>query len=104
MDLEKIRKIILRGKYEWRKHILTRLAERNISQNTVIEVILKGEIIEEYPNSYPFPSCLILGWFENKPYHVVVSLDEKMEIVYFITVYQPSLNDFEPDYKTRRNK
>jgi len=104
MDLEKIRKLISQGKYEWRKHILIRLAERNISQKIVIEVVLNGEIIERYPDSYPFPSCLILGWFESKPYHVVVSLDKQTEIVYFITVYQPSLDDFEPDYKTRRKK
>jgi hypothetical protein len=104
MDLEKIRKLICQGKYEWRKHILIRLAERNVSQKTVIEVVLKGEIIEKYPNSYPFPSCLILGWFEGKPYHVVVSLDEQTESVYLITVYQPSLDNFEQDYKTRRKR
>lgn len=29
--------------------------------NETKEAIVNGEIIEEYPNDYPFPSCLILG-------------------------------------------
>lgn len=34
---------------------------------------MTGEIIEEYPNDYPYPSCLTLGNLNTKcPLHVVV--------------------------------
>ena len=93
MDLEKLRAAIKSGRFEWRKHTLIRLAERNISQSI---------IIESYPHNAPFPSCLMLGWVEGKPYHVVVSFDETLEIAYIITAYEPSLDKFEPNFKTRR--
>ena len=102
MDLERLREAIKSGKFEWRKHILARLAERSISQNTIIEVIMKGEIIEDHPHNVPFPSCLMLGWVKGKPYHAVVSFDETLEIGYIITAYEPSLDKFEPDFRTRR--
>lgn len=103
MNLDKLRKYVKSGNYQWKKHILRRLAERGIPQKNVIEVIINGEIIEEYHEDKPFHSCLILGWAEGKPLHVVVSMDEKEEIVYIITVYKPSLDNFKDDYKTRKN-
>lgn len=102
MDLKRLRKAIKSGRFEWRKHVLARLAERNISQDTLIEVITKGEIIEDYPHNAPFPSCLILGYAKGKPYHVVVSFDETLETGYIITAYEPSLDKFEPDFRMRR--
>jgi len=102
MNLDKLRECIKSGKYEWRKHTLRRLTERGISQEAAIKVIIEGEVIEDYPEDRPFPSCLMLRWIEGKPLHVVVSLDEKEDTVYIITVYEPSLDRFEPDYKTRR--
>ena len=50
MDLEGLREAIRSGTFEWRKHTLIRLAERNISQDTVVEIIMKGEIIEGLPS------------------------------------------------------
>lgn len=102
MNLEKLRNCIKTGSYEWRKHTLRRLAERKISQNSVLKVILEGEIIKNYPKDSPFPSCLMFGEIQGKPFHVVVSLDENDDIAYIITVYEPSLDMFKPDYKTRR--
>lgn len=102
LDLEKLREAIKSGRFEWRKHTLVRLAQRNISQDVVVKVIMKGEVIEDYPHNTPFPSCLMLGWVEEKPYHVVVSFDENLGTGYIITAYEPSLDKFEPDFKTRR--
>lgn len=102
MDLAKLREAVKAGKFEWRKHTLARLARRDIPQRVIIEVIMKGEIMEDYPQDSPFPSCLILGWVKDKPYHVVVSLDESTSMGYIITAYEPSLDRFEPDFKTRR--
>ena len=71
-------------------------------QRIVRETIITGEVIEDYPQDRPFPSCLILAWIECKPYHVVASVDATANIAYVITAYEPSLDRFEPDFRTRR--
>lgn len=102
MNLASFRKAIEKGNYEWKKHTLIRLAQRNISQDSILEVILKGEVIEDYPEDRPFPSCLIFKMIENKPFHAVVGLDAQNQKAYIITAYEPTLDKFEPDFKTRR--
>lgn len=104
MDVEKLRKCIREESYEWRKHTLIRLDERNILQENILEVVLNGEVIEDYPDTKPFPSCLMLGLVSGKPYHVVVALDTEGSKAYIITVYEPSLDKFKPDFKTRRKQ
>ncbi len=91
-------------RFEWRRHILERLTERNISQKAVIDVLVYGEEIEDYPGNEPYPSALFLGWVEGKPLHVVVSLDEGAKYAYIITTYEPGLDTFEPDFRTRRKR
>ncbi len=62
-----------------------------------------GEVIEEYPDDYPHPSCLVFGYALNKKVlHVVVWVSK--DSVYIITAYYPTLDRFEDDLKTRRKK
>lgn len=102
MNINKLRETILKNDFEWRKHTLVRLAERNISQNVVLEVILKGEVIEDYPEDRPFSSCLMFKVVKGNPFHIVVSLDEQNQKAYIITAYKPNLDKFESDFKKRR--
>jgi len=102
MNIKELRLIIEKDNFQWRKHTLIRLAERSIAQGVILEVILTGEVIEDYPQDKPFPSCLIFKVIEGKPYHVVVSLDGECKKAYIITAYNPTLDKFETDFKTRR--
>ena len=82
-------------------HSRRRMNERGIFLRDVMNVVNHGEIIEQYPDDYPFPSCLILGFTVlNKFLHVVVSLNEGH--IYLITAYYPSKDVWEADMKTRR--
>ena len=47
-------------------HASKRLEQRGILIDDVISCIMTGEIIEEYPNDYPYPSCLTLGNLNTK--------------------------------------
>ena len=40
------------------------MAQRNISVSDVQKVIDTGEIIEDYPNDFPYPSKLQLGFLD----------------------------------------
>lgn len=87
--------------FVWRRHALERMLERSISRAEVINAVQNGEIIEEYAQDFPYPSCLVYN-LENEPLHVVAALDGQK--CFIITVYRPSLEEFESDYKTRKNR
>lgn len=97
-----LRDAVKKGNIEWQRHVLERMLERKISRGTVKEVLLNGEIIENYPDNKPFPSALFLGWIRSQPFHVVGAFDSLTEWCFVITAYKPDLEHFESDYKTRR--
>jgi len=62
-----------------------------------------GEIIKEYTDDKPLPSCLVLGKStEDKSLHLVISRDE--EFLYLITAYFPDNKQWEDDFKTRKER
>ena len=82
-------------------HIMTRLLQRGISLDDVTFAIETGEIIEDYPDDYPYPSCLILGCDKSaQALHVVCGASETE--LWLITACRPSLDVWHDDLKTRR--
>ena len=49
-------------------HVIKRCKERNIDSDSIINVIMHGEIIKQYEDDRPFPSCLLLGMSINGKY------------------------------------
>ena len=72
--------------------------------DAVIQVLKFGECIEDYPNDFPFSSALFLRWRGDRPLHIVAALNESVPKAFVITAYEPDLEHFEPDYKTRRKQ
>ena len=101
-DPQAVKLAINDGNIEWHRHALERMMERGISRSEVKKVLLTGEVIEEYPSDYPFPSLLVLGKPEGKPLHVVVAFDKERKLLYIVTAYSPDVLHFLDDYKTRR--
>jgi hypothetical protein len=95
---------IKKGNIEWQRHALERMMARGISRKTEVEVVLTGQMIEEYPREKPYPSALILGWSKEEPFHVVTAFNELGGTCYIITAYRPDKVHFESDFKTRRNR
>lgn len=102
MNVEVLRLAVRERRIEWRKHVLQKLAERGLAQSSVVEVLLGGERIRDYPEDRPFPSALFLGYIESRPLHVVAACDEANVQAFIITAYEPSLDVFGPDFKTKR--
>ena len=70
--------------------------ERDISRADVKKCVLEGEIIEDYPDDFPHPSCLIFGYTINdKIIHVVAGSDGKY--IYIITAYFPNTIGFDKE-------
>ncbi|MEZ0535972.1 DUF4258 domain-containing protein [Caldicellulosiruptoraceae bacterium PP1] len=102
IGIDEIRKLAKEEKIQWCGHMMIRMKERGITIYDVFEAINNGEIIEIYEKDYPFPSCLILGYTnEKKPIHVICSIGN--DFVWFITSYFPTLDEWLEDYKTRRD-
>jgi len=54
--------------------------------------VFNGEIIENYPDDKPYPSCLIYGQnFSGDPIHSVWAFNEKSQWAVLITVYRPDI-------------
>lgn len=100
-DTNKARQSIRQRKIIWRRHALERMLERELSRSVVLEVASNGEVIEDYSADRPTPTALMFGWDKERPIHVVLSLEPDGEVA-IITAYEPSLDIFESDYRTRR--
>ena len=83
-------------------HSALRFRESKIYYDDIISAINSGEIIEEYPNDYPYPSCLILGLtVSNTSVHVVCGTEGNH--LWIISAYFPSTDKWTSDFKTRKN-
>lgn len=101
IDIEIVRQLCDEEKMIWTIHIVRKLQERGIYREGVIEAINNGQIIEQYPNDYPHPSCLISGKDRNNvPLHAVIGYDGKM--LYMITAYTPDNVHFVNNYNKRK--
>ena len=85
------------------QHSSERCRQRGIKIKDIRHAIMDGEIIEQYPDDYPFPSCLILGkTSDGKLIHVVMSDEGKMSRI--ITAYYPDPEKWNADFKIRKEQ
>lgn len=103
LEIENLRKLCKDDTIVMTAHVIKRCKERDIDSDSIINVIMHGEIIKQYEDDKPFPSCLLLGMAVNNKYlHVVVASDGiNLQI---ITAYYPSLDEWKPDFKTRKER
>lgn len=102
MNIEDIRRRILSGHYLISFTHTEKLRRRKISLTTIEDAIRTGTIIEAYPNDPRGPSCLMHGLTEEgRPLHVVCGRIDREEI-FIITAYEPNLEEWEPDWRTRK--
>jgi TusA-related sulfurtransferase len=86
----------------YQRHAVERMAQRGVSEEDVMRVILTGETIQIYADDIPFPSELVLGWCEERPLHIVVATDTTQRRKIVITVYEPHPGQWEADFRRRK--
>ncbi len=83
------------------EHAAERFRQRNIKARDIRHAVFNGEIIEQYPDDFPFPSCLILGNTSKGQYiHIVMSDEGSMSRI--ITAYYPDKHKWSEDFKVRK--
>jgi len=85
----------------FRVHAVQRMFERKISKEDVQQILQTGEVIEDYPTDWPYPSRLILGWTEQRPLHVVAAYNTAEEQIIIVTVYEPDPAQWTADFRRR---
>jgi len=86
-------------------HAFLMMSEREIERSKMLKVLHKGEVIERNPKSKPYPSFLVLGWLKTgDPLHIKCSHSTVGKRLRIVTVYEPSDEKWEKDYKTRKRK
>lgn len=101
MDIDKLRAKCSTETIEVTTHVFIRILQRSIVLDDITNVIMNGEIIEDYPDDYPFPSCLVLGQTRSgRPIHIVAGLGDGK--LWLVTAYEPDAGRWESDNRTRK--
>lgn len=75
------------------RHAREKAEERNLFLDEIYFSVIQGEIIEDYPNDKPYPSCLIHGQNKKRdPIHSVWAYNQDTGYAVLITVYRPDPN------------
>ena len=88
MNIKPLQDCITHNRYEISLHAQEERNEEEITLQEIEKAILNGEIIEDYPQDLRGPSCLVLGYAQERPIHIVCAIlpNHWMRI---ITVYIP---------------
>lgn len=83
-------------------HAVKQMFQREISTKDVEKALEIGEIITIYNDDRPLPSKLIFANVNLRPLHIVFSLEEATQTIIIITVYEPTKDIWENNFKTRK--
>lgn len=104
MDITKIKDAVRKGNVNISDHADEELANDAIEDDDLYYSTLHGEVIEDYADDKPFPSCLIYGKDKkDRPIHSVWAYSEKHDIAVLVTAYIPDPEKW-IDYKIRKPK
>lgn len=101
MTLEEIIKKVRNDEYDYTLHAEIERKADSLTFQQIESAIFEGEILEQYPDDGRGKSCLLLGFSDNIPIHVVCGWRGQRIVI--ITVYVPKPPKF-IDPWTRRGK
>ena len=103
INIEQLRKYYKEDSVFATEHASERYRQRGIRARDVRIAVENGEIIEQYPDAHPFPSCLVYGKDSNgKVIHVCMSDEGSASRV--ITAYYPDPDKWDEDLKIRKGR
>ena len=102
MNMDNIINAIRNNRIRITNHADEEAEADHLSFDKIFVSVFHGEIIEDYQNDWPYPSCLIYGdTFGGEPVHSVWAYNAKNRWAVLITVYRPDPNRW-IDWRTRR--
>lgn len=106
MDLVALRAAVAAERIDASVHARKQMRQRKLSIDTILESV-QGlcDVIEDYPTAFPWPTCLVLSWFDDgRPLHSVWAWDGTHP-VRLVTAYRPDMQprEWTPDYRVRKS-
>ena len=99
--IPRLRQQLSAGEFEFSRHALKRVVERDISDREIRDAGLEAVVVEEYPRDKYSPSCLLLGFTRaGRPLHLQVSRADT-PLVRIVTIYEPTAANW-IDHNRRR--
>lgn len=72
------------------QHARKEAKEDGLKLDEIFFSVRCGELIEDYPEDFPYPSCLIYGKTAyGIPIHSVWAYDHESQVAILVTVYRP---------------
>ena len=104
MDVRQIRRLLGRHHYSVSRHAVVEAFSDGLSlPDDILTPLRRGVIIEDYPNRN---RALVLGYTNlARPVHIVIELTSGgagTGHLRVVTVYVPSVENWDPDWTTRR--
>lgn len=102
MNLSDLIRAVRAGRFLVTDHADEEARNDRLSLDEILDSATGGEVIEEYPRGYPYPSCLVLGFnAREEPIHSVWAYNELTDFAALITVYRPDPERW-IDWRVRR--
>ena len=102
MNLDSIITAIRNNRLRITEHADEAAGSDDLSFDEILFSVLQGEVIEDYPEDHPYPSCLIYGTtFTGEPVHSVWAYNGESGWAVLVTVYRPDPRRW-VDWRTRK--
>ncbi|MBU1366902.1 MAG: DUF4258 domain-containing protein [Candidatus Omnitrophica bacterium] len=101
--LEFIKSCIRHRRIYWTYHVNMRLKERFISREAILASVDTYEVIEKYPQDKYLSSYLIYAEDKGGAIHIQIAIDRENENIRIVTVYRPTIDRWEREFKVRRD-
>jgi len=90
MRLSRIQHAIQANRIRITDHAVEEAHADRLTLGEIYSSVLHGKVIEDYPTSKPYPSCLVYGdTLQGDPVHTVWAYNEISRWAVLITVYRP---------------
>lgn len=88
----------------WSRHGIAELVNEGWTRAELEHGLVTCEIIEDYPAlTRPLPDCLVMGLLtRGAVFHAVIAIDAPTDRLFIVTVYKPSVEEWENDWRTRK--
>ena len=90
-------------KISWSLHAVSKLRKEEMRKTDIENSLKECIIIEDYAmEGRPLPGCLVLGFIGQIPVHSVIAIDREFDRIFIITLYKPSAERWDNDWKKRK--
>lgn len=91
-----------RGRLRWTYHVASRLGQRALTPQMLVDTVRTFEILESYPKDKYLPSYLVRAEHGGVVFHAVIAADVEGRNIRIVTMYAPDPREWNAGFRERR--